>query len=123
MRIIVNNSSMTPIYEQIAGQIKQMITDGGLVSGTALPSVRTLAKDLRISSLTVKKSYDALEKEGYVITVHGKGTFVADTNAALMEEEHRKQLEKRMEEVIREGRVCGLSDEELRELFEIILTG
>lgn len=123
MRIIVNNSSMTPIYEQIAGQIRQLITDGELVSGAALPSVRTLAKDLRISALTVKKSYDALEQEGYVITVHGKGTYVADTNATLMEEEHRKRIETLLEDVIREARVCGLTDDEIRTIFEIILSG
>jgi len=123
MRIIVNNSSMTPIYEQIAGQIRQLITDGELVSGAALPSVRTLAKDLRISALTVKKSYDALEQEGYVITVHGKGTYVADTNATLREEEHRKRIETLLEDVIREARVCGLTDDEIRTIFEIILSG
>ena len=122
MRIIINNSSMTPIYEQIVAQIKQLIIQKDLISGTALPSVRVLAKELRISALTVKKAYDALEQEGYVITVHGKGTYVADTNASLMEEEHKKKVEKMLEEAIREGRIWGISDEELKTLFEIILT-
>ena len=121
VRIIINNSSMTPIYEQIVVQIKQFIIQGELISGAALPSVRVLAKELRISALTVKKAYDALEQEGYVITVHGKGTYVADTNASLMEE-HKKKAESMIEEAIREARLCGVSDEELRELFEIILT-
>lgn len=123
LRIIINNSSMTPIYEQIVAQIKQLIIQKELISGTALPSVRVLAKELRISALTVKKAYDALEQEGYVITVHGKGTYVADTNASLMEEEHKKKVETMLEEAIREGRLCGISDEELKALFEIILTG
>ena len=114
---------MTPIYEQIVAQIKQLIIQKELISGTALPSVRVLAKELRISALTVKKAYDALEQEGYVITVHGKGTYVADTNASLMEEEHKKKVETMLEEAIREGRLCGISDEELKALFEIILTG
>ena len=121
MQIIINNSSMEPIYEQIVAQLKGMIISGELLGGTVLPSVRTLSKELRISALTVKKAYDALEQEGYVITVHGKGTYVADTGAGMLEEEHRRKVEAMLEEAIREGRVCGISDEELRELFDIII--
>ena len=77
MDIIVNHSSMQPIYEQIGNQIKEKIMHGILKADTPLPSVRTLAKELKVSALTVKKAYDALEEEGFVITIHGKGSFVA----------------------------------------------
>ena len=74
MNLIINNSSQTPIYEQIVDQVKEQIIRGNLKEGNALPSVRAMAKELRISALTVKKAYDALEQEGYVVTVHGKGS-------------------------------------------------
>ena len=90
MNLIINNSSMTPIYEQIVMQMKEKIMSGQLKADTMLPSVRTLAKDLRVSALTVKKAYDAMEQEGYVITVHGKGSFVANVNPNLAREENRE---------------------------------
>ena len=121
MKLIINNSSMQPIYEQVVTQIKAMIIDGTLVSGANLPSVRTLSKDLRISALTVKKAYDALEQEGFVITVHGKGTYVADTNANLVKEEQRKKVESKMEDAVRVGRMSGLDDSEIRDIFELII--
>ena len=80
MKLIINHSSMQPIYEQISGQIKNQIMHGELEEGKILPSVRTLAKELRISALTVKKSYDTLEQEGFINTVHGKGSFVSSAN-------------------------------------------
>lgn len=121
MNLIINNSSMQPIYEQIVGQVKELIMNGTLVQDTALPSVRTLAKDLRISALTVKKAYDALEKEGFIITVHGKGSFVADMNPQIAVEEKRKEVEKVLEEAIRFGKSSGMSVEEIRELFSLIV--
>lgn len=121
MKLIINNSSMQPIYEQVAGQIKSMIMEGQLKEGDMLPSVRTLAKDLRVSALTVKKSYDALEQEGFVITVHGKGSFVACANQSLIMEEKKKEMEADLETAIRKGRSCGMSDEEIAEMFHIIL--
>lgn len=121
MKLIINNSSMQPIYEQVAGQIKAMIMEGQLKEGDMLPSVRTLAKDLRVSALTVKKSYDALEQEGFVITVHGKGSFVACANQSLILEEKKKEMEADLETAIRKGRGCGMSDEEIAEMFHIIL--
>lgn len=121
MNLIINNSSMQPIYEQIVGQVKELIMNGTLVQDTALPSVRTLAKDLRISALTVKKAYDALEKEGFIITVHGKGSFVADMNPQIAVEEKRKEVEKVLEEAIRFGKSSGMSVEEMRELFSLIV--
>lgn len=121
MHIIINNSSMVPIYEQIVDQIKAAIINGELVEDTILPSVRGLAKELKISALTVKKAYDHLEEQGFTITVHGKGTFVAAANSNLLQEEHRREVENCLGEAVAKGRRCGLSDEEIRELFELIM--
>lgn len=121
MQIILNNTSMQPIYEQIVTQMKAMIVNGTLKPDTMLPSVRALAKDLRISTLTVKKAYDALELEGFVITVHGKGSYVAETNSELMLEERRKKVEEKLEEAVREGRSCGMRDEEIRQMLDLIM--
>ncbi|MCM1263567.1 MAG: GntR family transcriptional regulator [Butyrivibrio sp.] len=121
MNIIISNSSMQPIYEQIIGQIKVMIMDGRLKEETMLPSVRSLSKDLNISALTVKKAYDNLESEGFIVTVHGKGSFVAKGNRNLLQEEKRKAVETKLELAIQEGRNCGMKDDEIRELFELIL--
>lgn len=121
MKIIISNSSMEPIYEQIIGQIKGMIMDGSLQQGTMLPSVRSLSKDLKISALTVKKAYDCLEEEGFIVTVHGKGSYVAANNKNLLQEEMRKRVEAKLELAIQEGHKCGMSDEEIRELFDLIM--
>lgn len=121
MNLIINHSSMQPIYEQIIGQIKEKIMHGELQEDTMLPSVRTLAKELKVSALTVKKAYDALEEEGFVNTVHGKGSFVACANQQMLLEEKRKKVEAELERAIRKGRSCGMNRDELRELFQIIL--
>lgn len=121
MKIIINHSSMQPIYEQITDQIKAMIIDGTLTEEEMLPSVRTLAKELKISALTVKKAYDFLEEEGFVVTVHGKGSFIAKNNQGLLMEERKREIETELEEVIRKARISGLSEEEIRELFELIM--
>lgn len=121
MKIIINHSSMRPIYEQITDQIKAMIIDGTLTEEEMLPSVRTLAKELKISALTVKKAYDFLEEEGFVVTVHGKGSFIAKNNQGLLMEERKREIETELEEVIRKARISGLSEEEIRELFELIM--
>lgn len=121
MHVIIHNSSMQPIYEQIVSQVKAKIMNGELKEETMLPSVRTLAKELKVSALTVKKAYDTLEAEGFVITVHGKGSFVTLANQALMLEEKKKEVEADFEMAIRKGRSCGMSDEELTELFQIVL--
>lgn len=123
MHIIINNSSMVPIYEQIMDQIKTAIIKGELQPDTVLPSVRSLSKELKISALTVKKAYDNLEEEGFTITVHGKGTYVAATNKDLMREEQLKEVENDLEQAVLKGRRCGLSDEEIRDLFEVIMEG
>ena len=121
MNVIINNSSMQPIYEQIVLQIKTAIMHGELKEEVMLPSVRTLAKNLKVSALTVKKAYDALEEEGSIVTVHGKGSFVTLANQALMLEEKKKEVEADLEMAIRKGRSCGMNDEELTELFQIVL--
>ncbi len=121
MNIIVNNTSMVPIYEQIMEQIKAAIISGELVENTALPSVRSLSKELKISALTVKKAYDCLEQEGFTVTVHGKGTYVAVTDKEVLEEENRKKTETELEQVILKARRRGLSDKEIRSLFEILM--
>lgn len=121
MNLIINHTSMQPIYEQIVNQIKDKIMHGELLEETMLPSVRTLAKDLKVSALTVKKAYDQLEEEGFVNTVHGKGSFVACANQAQMLEEKKKEVESEFEQTIKKARSCGMEDTEIRELFEIVL--
>lgn len=121
MKIIINHSSMVPIYEQIVDQIKTLIRNGELKENDNLPSVRSLSKELKISALTVKKAYDNLEAEGFTVTVHGKGTYVSAANAELLLEEQKKEVEADLEMVIQKGRRCGISDEDIRTLFEMIL--
>ena len=121
MRLIINNSSMQPIYEQIESQIKAMIMRGEIKEEQMLPSVRSLAKELRVSALTVKKAYDALETGGFIVTVHGKGSFVRHANQNLLLEEKKKEVEADLELAIRKGRSCGMSNQELVELFQIVL--
>lgn len=121
MNIIICNSSMEPIYEQIIRQIKTMIMEKKLLGGTMLPSVRNLSKDLKISALTVKKAYDQLEEQGFIVTVHGKGSFVAEDNHNIMQEAQQKEVENKLEDAIRTGRGCGMKKEEIRDLFEMIL--
>ena len=121
MNIIINHTSMVPIYEQIVEQIKKMVVSGELKPEYMLPSVRTLAKDLKISALTVKKAYNFLEEEGLTVTVHGKGTFVSAMNTEQMLEEQKKEIEGEFEKSIAKGKAYGISTEELKELFELVL--
>jgi GntR family transcriptional regulator len=123
MKIIINSSLMVPIYEQIVEQIKKLIRQGELQENDNLPSVRSLSKELKISALTVKKAYDTLEEEGFTVTVHGKGTYVAATNKEILLEEQKKEVEADLELAIQKGRRYGISEEELRSLFELILEG
>jgi len=121
MKLIINNSSMIPIYEQVVEQIKILIKKGELQENDVLPSVRGLAGELKISALTVKKAYDFLEEEGFTVTVHGKGTYVAAVNKDRLLEEQKREIESEFEQSIAKGKRYGLSKEELKELFEIIL--
>ena len=121
MKIIINNTSMIPVYEQLMDQIKQEIIDGGLKEGEALPSVRNLAGELKISALTVKKAYDKLEEEGFTVTVHGKGSYVAETDRQLAIEARKKAVEDDFVSAVTKARSVGLSDDDIREMIEIIL--
>ncbi len=123
MHLIIQTSSMTPIYEQIMDQIKTLIRKGELKEDTLLPSVRVLSKELKISALTVKKAYDCLEEEGFTVTVHGKGTYVARIHTELLAEEQKKELERELEQTVQKARRCGISDEEMKALLELLLKG
>ena len=123
MKIIINTSSVVPIYEQIIDQIKTMIRKQELKQNDQLPSVRALSKELKISALTVKKAYDELEREGFTVTIHGKGSYVTAANTELMMEEQKKEVEQDLEQAILKGRRFGISDEDIKTLFELILEG
>ena len=121
MHIILNHSSMVPIYEQLMEQIKTGIIESELAEGEALPSVRKLAGELRISALTVKKSYDKLEEAGFVTTVHGKGTFVAASDKQLALEARRRAVEEEFEKAIDQAKNVGLSNDEILEIVTLLL--
>lgn len=123
MKIIINTSSMVPIYEQIIDQIKTMIRKQELKQNDQLPSVRALSKELKSSALTVKKAYDELEREGFTVTIHGKGSYVTAANTELMMEEQKKEVEQDLEQAILKGRRFGISDKDIKTLFELILEG
>ena len=121
MHIILNHSSMVPIYEQLMEQIKSDIVQSELKEGEALPSVRTLAGELRISALTVKKAYDKLEEEGFVTTVHGKGTYVSASDKQLALEARQKVIEDDFDKVIDRALSMGMKKEEISEVVKLIL--
>ena len=121
MHIILNHSSMVPIYEQLMEQIKSDIIQSELKEGEALPSVRTLAGELRISALTVKKAYDKLEEEGFVTTVHGKGTYVSASDKQLALEARQKAIEDDFDKVIDRALSMGVKKEEISEVVKLIL--
>ena len=121
MKLIINNSSMQPIYEQILMQIKNLIMQGTLKENEMLPSVRGLSKEIKVSALTVKKAYDALEQEGFIVTVHGKGSYVAGVNQNVLFEEQKKEVEQDLENAIRKGRSCGMTSEEIMQLFALLM--
>lgn len=120
MNIIINHSSAVPIYEQLINHIKYEIASGQLHPGECLPSVRTLATQLQISALTVKKAYDRLEEEQVLVTVHGKGSFVNE-NSSLIEENRRREAENVLAEAVERSRSAGFSNDEIRQLIELIL--
>ena len=121
MHIILNHSSMVPIYEQLMEQIKSDIIESVLSEGEALPSVRTLAGELRISALTVKKAYDKLEEEGFVTTVHGKGTYVSASDKQLAVEACRRAVEEDFNQAIDRALSIGMEKEEITELVQLLL--
>ncbi len=120
MRILISNTGETPIYEQIASQIKAAILSQELLPGDALPSMRLLAKELRISVITTKRAYEELEREGFIISMTGKGSFVAESNAQLMREELLRRLEQGMSALMPLARQCSLTLNELQEMLALL---
>ena len=123
MDIIISNSSTSPIYEQISRQIKDQILQGELKAGDALPSMRMLAKELRISLITTKRAYEDLEKDGFLETVPGKGCFVSEKYMEFLREEQLRQVEARLQEAVNAAIPCGLGLEELKEMLEALWEG
>ncbi len=121
MNILIDNKSGAPIYDQIYTQIKNQIISGELQQDEALPSIRNLAKDLRISVITTKRAYDELEREGFIYTLPAKGCFVAAKNVELLREENLKKIEEYMQKILQLSAACNLSKEELIEMFRINL--
>ena len=123
MNVIVSNASDRPIYEQIYTQIKGAILRGECREGDPLPSIRALAKELRISVITTKRAFDDLERDGFIYSVQGKGSFVAVKNRELLREEYLRQAEGKLSEAISLARSGGVTDEEMSEMFSYLLKG
>ena len=119
--ILIDNKSSAPIYEQIYSQIKAQIISGTLKEDEALPSIRSLAKDLRISVITTKRAYEELEKEGFIYTVAGKGCFVASKNTELLREEYLKKIEEHLAEIAKLAAACNLKKEDILEMLNYIM--
>ena len=120
MNIIISNSSDKPIYEQITSQIKQMIISGDLQPGDQLPSMRMLAKELRISVITTKRAYEDLESDGFIYTIVGKGSFVADKNMEFVREEQLRIVEEHLSKAVEGAKAGGISLEELQDIIRMI---
>lgn len=120
MRILISNLSQQPIYEQIVQQIRAMILQGQLQEGTPLPSIRNLAKDLQISVITTRRAYEELEKEGFIVTVASKGSFVAAQNKELLRERKLRIIEEKLTEVVIESKFLGLTEEEVQSMLTIL---
>ena len=121
MELIIRNTTNQPIYDQIYSQIKAQIIAGKLSPGEALPSIRALAKDLRISVITTKRAYDELEADGFLYTVAGKGCFVAEKNLDLIREQKLKDLEDHLDAAVELAAQCGVSSAQLQEMLRILL--
>ncbi|WP_298016884.1 GntR family transcriptional regulator [uncultured Dysosmobacter sp.] len=121
MELIIRNTVNQPIYDQICAQIKAQIIAGQLAPGEALPSIRALAKDLKISVITTKRAYDELEAEGFLFTVAGKGCFVAEKNLDIIREQQLKELEGHLASAVDLAKTCGVSQPELHEMLRILL--
>lgn len=123
MKVIISNASSEPIYEQISQQIKAQIISGDLKEGDGLPSIRKLAKELYISVITTKRAYEELEKEGFIDTVGGKGTFVAIQNMELLREKKMKSIEDMMASTVSDAQKMGITHRELKEMLSILYDG
>ena len=120
MNILISNANDKPIYEQICTQIKNAVLAGALRPGDALPSIRSLAKDLRVSVITTKRAYDELEKDGYLYTVPGKGCYVAEKNTQLVRETYLTQIEEHMTKILSLAAACGLTADDLAEMLRLL---
>ena len=120
MNIFINNKSGTPIYDQIYSQIKSQIISGHLAEDSMLPSIRNLAKYLRISVITTKRAYEELEKDGFIYTVSGKGCFVAARNTELLREENLKKIEGHIEEILKLAASCNLTRQDISDMTDIL---
>ena len=120
MDIIISNSSDLPIFEQIKQAIKKAIASNELKENELLPSIRNLAQDLRISVMTVKRAYDELEQEGFIKTIQGKGSLVANKNIELLREEQMKEIEKHIDKIILISKSSNISKEEILDTFEFL---
>lgn len=120
MNIIISNSNGKPIYEQITAQIKNAIIGGELLAGDPLPSMRALAKELRISVITTKRAYEDLEREGFIVTVVGKGSYVAEKNMEFVRENQLKAVEESIQKAVKDAKAGGISLEELITMLDII---
>ena len=120
MDIRISNADSRPIYEQVCQQIKQAILSGALREGDALPSIRALAKDLRISVITTRRAYEELERDGYVHTVAGKGCYVAPKDTSAVREDCLRHIEGQMEKILRLARTCGISARELTDMLQAL---
>lgn len=120
MDIIISNASGEPIYSQISAQVKAMILDGTLKEGDALPSMRHLALQLRISVITTKRAYEELERDGFIESYTGKGSFVKSQNKEVFKEEQLRQTEALLAQACEKAKLCGVSLEELQEILEIV---
>ncbi|MEG0050301.1 MAG: GntR family transcriptional regulator [Clostridia bacterium] len=120
MDIIISNANNQPIYEQIYQQIKSAIISEAFKQGDQLPSIRNLAKDLRISVITTKRAYDELERDGYIYSVSGKGSYVAEKNTELLREAHLKEIEAHMRKILQIAPSCQLTASDLLEMFKFI---
>lgn len=123
MQIIISNSSKSPIYEQIVHQVKSLILSGELQEGETIPSMRKLAKDLQISVITTKRAYEELEKSGFIYSIVGKGSFVAEQNLEVVREKKLKVIEEQLGAVIANSKEIGLELEELQDLMKILYEG
>lgn len=120
MDIILTNAGGQPIYDQIVSQVKAQILSGKLKEGDALPSLRALAKDLRISVITTKRAYEELEREGFIVSLTGKGSFVAGANTELIHEEHLRRLEDHLREAVSLSHLCGLDLDGLTSILSML---
>lgn len=120
MNIIISNSSAVPLYEQIQNQIKSQILSGDLCSDELLPSIRSLAKELKVSIITTKRAYEELEKEGYIVTVAGKGSYVCSQNTQRLKEAALFEMESKLEEIILRAKKMGIEEKEFIEIIKSI---